>query len=73
MGSSTNKPQPDQDPSQGQEGEGRCVALSVPVSETLPIAQEPAEDPNQPSQPTQPTNEAPSQPPPSEETDESSS
>ena len=68
MGSRANKPQPDGDTPQGQEG--RRLDFSVPVSETLPIAQEPAEDPNQPSQPT---NEAPIQPPLSEETDEPSS
>ena len=73
MSGRTNKPQPDQDTSQGHEGGGRRIDLSVPVSETLPIAQEPAEDPNQPAQPSEPTNEAPSQPPPSEESAESSS
>ena len=72
MGSSTNKPQLDQAPTQGQEGQ-EIHHFSVPVSETLPIAQEPAEDPNQPSEPTQPTNEDPSQTPPSEEAAESNS
>jgi hypothetical protein len=62
VGSGTNKPQPDGDTPQGQEGGRLRIDFSVPVSETLPIAQEPAEDPNQPSEPTQPTNEDPNQP-----------
>ena len=42
---------------------------SVPFSITLPIAQVPAQNPNQPSQPT---GEEPRQTPTSEEADESS-
>ena len=74
MGSRTDKPQPDRDIPQNQKGQRVRVVFSVPVSETLPIAQEPAQPPEQPSQlPEQPTNEDPSQTPPSEEAAESNS
>ena len=64
-----NKSQPTEGTPQGQGDQPGYEKLSVPVSITLPIAQVPAENPNQPAQPT---NEAPSQPPRSEPAEPSS-
>ena len=69
MGIRINKPQPTQDTPQGQGDQPDYHKYSVPVSETLPSAQVPAQPP---SEPPQPTNEAPSSPPPSEPAEPSS-
>ena len=50
MGGRTDKPQPDRDIPQDRKGRQVYVELSVPVSETLPIAQEPDPLPSAPAE-----------------------